>query len=289
MKSTTEMDLSRINVGEIKGIRLIEPNDLAEEDEVEMNKKELTKKLMERMQNFGYSPSFTYVKTFIREYKKLTKSEPQAGHAEETPRYVKNILARLRELPLHDREVWLKAIMGEFEQDFSYAKWREGYEQGKFEGAWVGNQLKDADKIRQELNRPVVPQFVGDWIKYCKFTNVNLQNALLFGDVYFYNYANQKDFSKLEEFLGTENNQEIFARAWLDGYEVEEEKRYTVKFKNIQEHHSFLNFSIKTEKWLFSIPEGDTLYRTHHTRKELEDAGFCWVFDCEGIEVEEVE
>ena len=60
--------------------------------------------------------------------------ELEAGHAEEAPRYVKNILARLRELPLHDREVWLKAIMGEFEQEFSHAKWREGYEQGKFEG-----------------------------------------------------------------------------------------------------------------------------------------------------------
>ena len=33
------------------------------------------------------------------------------GHADEAPRYVKNILARLRELQLHDREVWLKAIM----------------------------------------------------------------------------------------------------------------------------------------------------------------------------------
>ena len=54
--------------------------------------------------------------------------EPQAGQAEEAPRYVKNILARLRELPLHDREVWLKAIMGEFEKDFSHAKWREGHE-----------------------------------------------------------------------------------------------------------------------------------------------------------------
>jgi hypothetical protein len=39
MKSTTEMDLSRIKAGEIKGIRLIEPNDLAEEDEVEMKEK----------------------------------------------------------------------------------------------------------------------------------------------------------------------------------------------------------------------------------------------------------
>ena len=54
--------------------------------------------------------------------------EPEMGHADEAPRYVKNILARLRELPLHDREVWLKAIMGEFEQDFSHAKWRGGYE-----------------------------------------------------------------------------------------------------------------------------------------------------------------
>nr|DAK48445.1 MAG TPA: protein of unknown function (DUF4892) [Caudoviricetes sp.] len=26
-----------------------------------------------------------------------------------------------------------------------------------------------------------------------------------------------------------------------------------------------------------------------HTRKELEEAGFGWVFDCEGVEVEEVE
>lgn len=57
--------------------------------------------------------------------------EPQAGQAEQAeqaPRYVKNILARLRELPLHDREVWLKAIMGEFEKGFSHAKWREGHE-----------------------------------------------------------------------------------------------------------------------------------------------------------------
>ncbi len=54
--------------------------------------------------------------------------EPEMGHADEAPRYVKNILARLRELPLHDREVWLKAIMSEFEQDFSHAKWREGHE-----------------------------------------------------------------------------------------------------------------------------------------------------------------
>ena len=29
--------------------------------------------------------------------------------------------------------------------------------------------------------------------------------------------------------------------------------------------------------------------RTNHTYEELEQAGFGWVFDCPGIEVEEVE
>ena len=214
--------------------------------------------------------------------------EPQAGHAEEAPRYVRNVIARLRELPLHNREVWLKAIMSEFEQDFSHAKWREGYEQGKFEGEWVGNQLKDADKIRQELNKPVIPQFVADWIEYCKFTHVDLQHALIVGDVYFYNYANQKDFSKLKEFLETDNNQETFARAWLDGYTVEKEKRYLVKIKGVNEECEFLVFGELSNTWkLRSLGSFGELMK-HHTRKELEEAGFGWVFSCEGVEIEEV-
>ena len=126
-----------------------------------MNKQELIER-MEGLKNiFGNKSEYVKIDTVIELISEL--DEPETGHADEAPRYVKNILARLRELPVHDREVWLKAIMGEFEQDFSHAKWREGYEQGKFEGAWVGNQLKDADKIRRELNQVKVPQFVADW------------------------------------------------------------------------------------------------------------------------------
>lgn len=179
-----------------------------------MSKKELVKTLMERMQNFGYFPSFTNVKIFIREYEKLTKSEQQ---------------------------------------------------------------------------KPVVPQFVADWIEYCKFTNVNLQNALFVGDVYFYNYANQKDFSKLKEFLDTENNQELFARAWLDGYEVEKEKRYTVKIKGMEKDYNFLNLIIFQNAWVLSSVKIDKKFRSFHTKKQLEEAGFGWVFDCPGVEVQEVE
>lgn len=146
------------------------------------------------------------------------------------------------------------------------------------------NDLKKLD----EPKKVQIPQFVASWIEYCKFTHVNLQHALIVGDVYFYNYANQKDFSKLKEFLETENNQATFARAWLDGYEIEKEKRYLVKLKGVFKGYEYLNFKFG-RVWTFSNEEENEEYRTCHTKKELEEAGFGWVFDCEGVEVEEVE
>lgn len=137
--------------------------------------------------------------------------------------------------------------------------------------------------------KPAIPQFVADWIKYCKFTNVNLGRALFISDIDFYNYGSQEDCSKLKEFLGTETNQEIFARAWLDGYEVESEPRYTVEFKGIDDNYKFLNYGTSFKDWTFDDSEGAKGVRVAHTRKELEDAGFGWVFNCEGIEIEEVE
>lgn len=95
-------------------------------------------------------------------------------------------------------------------------------------------------KLLNEPEKVQIPKFLSDWIEYCKFTHVDLQQALIVGDVYFYNYANQKDFSKLKEFLETENNQATFARAWLDGYNIQGTK-YVVTdgnhlyFKNYQE------------------------------------------------------
>lgn len=214
-------------------------------------------------------------KIFLQDLEQL--DEPEAGHADEAPRYVKNILARLRELPDHDREVWLKAIMGEFERDFSRAKWREGYEQGKFEGEWAGQQLKDADKVRKELNKPVIPQFVADWIEVCK---EHLTSSLYLAMTPSFLKSNNQG---IELILWIKKNEETFARAWLDGYTVEKEKRYLVTLKNGQP--------------LVKSQSGNTLYFNQNitagnykvTKKELEKAGFGWVFDCPGIDVEEVE
>ncbi|ORP02763.1 hypothetical protein B7693_04400 [Streptococcus mitis] len=243
-----------------------------------MNKQELIKEFEEigiySLNVFGAEVKGIPTETAIKLIKQL--DEPETGHADEAPRYVKNILARLRELPDHDREVWLKAIMGEFEQDFSHAKWREGYEQGKFEGEWVGRQLKDADKIRQELNKPVIPQFVADWIEVAKSV-YSLSGAMTYGG------------PGVNKWLDGDGSQETFALAWIFGYEVEKEKRYYVRFKWIEDSYSYLTLIKHLHAWTLKDITLDKKFRTAHTRKELEEADFGWVFDCPGIEIEEVE
>lgn len=84
-----------------------------------------------------------------------------------------------------------------------------------------------------------------------------------------------------EEFRNIENRKRLI-RAILFGYEVEKEKRYWVKLKAVDQYL----VSAKDEKFLGFL---QSKLRSKFTRKELEDLGFGWVFDCEGIEVEEVE
>lgn len=193
----------------------------------------------------------------------INKSE--LGHAEEAPRYLRNILARLRELPEHDREVWLKGIMDEFELDFSRAKWREGYEQGKFDGAV---EAKKSNKV-------VIPQFVAKWLEDCKEKEQSLYSAL-------------QDCDSVNNWLDIEGNEELFARAWLDGYDVEQEKRYTVKTKGIFGQYLgryYINNEELTPQFI-RTQQNDSSY---FTKAELERTGFGWVFDCEGVEVQEVQ
>ena len=171
---------------------------------------------------------------------------------------------------------WLNDILKELGSDYGLMKYRSGYEQGKLEGAWVGNQLKDADKIRQELNIPVIPQFVADFITEQKKLGYTLSYSI---------DASMSD--RVAEWYW--DNSELFALAWILGHKVEEEKKFFVKIKCLSEEYKYLNYFKSCREWLFSEKEETKEYRTAHTRKELEEAGFGWVFSCEGVEVEEVE
>ena len=121
-----------------------------------------------------------------------------------------------------------------------------------------------------------------------KNTFLSLVRALMVYEVDFYNYANQEDHSKLIKFLESGINQDRFARAWLDGYEVEKEKRYLVKLKNLRALFCYLAYIPDEGYWTLMASGGESIV-IKHTRKQLEEAGFGWVFDCPGIEIEEVE
>lgn len=155
-------------------------------------------------------------------------------------------------------------------------------------------ELDTAIELISRLDEPqkvTVPQFVADWIKYCKNTGVTLVRALMVEEIDLYNYANQKDSEKLKAFLRVKENQEIFARAWLDGYTVEKEKRYTVKIKAILGQYLeryYLNNEELTPQFKRTQPTGRDELPTF-TRKELEEAGFGEVFNSPLFEVEEVE
>lgn len=122
-----------------------------------------------------------------------------------------------------------------------------------------------------------VPQCVADWIEKCKTFKhfvVSLSFAL---QPIVWEENNLSD--KCIDWLMDANNQNTFARAWLDGYEVEEDKRCRVKIKGTSQYLR------KDENSIFF----SSFFISDFTRNNIEDLGFGWVFDCPGIEIEEVE
>lgn len=170
-----------------------------------MSKKELTKKLMNRMQKFGYFPTFTNVKTFIKEYEKLAKPEPQKP-------VVQQFVAD-----------WYEEHKGDFDLDL----WDVIYEHGR------GNATA-----------------MSTWIDVTDDALITLVNMHQFG------------------------------------YEVEKEKRYLVKIKSTGQclGKYYINNETLSPRFIYTGRNADGF-----TREELEVAGFKWVFDCEGIEIEEAE
>ena len=106
---------------------------------------------------------------------------------------------------------------------------------------------------------------------------------------YYLTDNNDIELKDLSEGLRELENRKRLIKAILDGYEVKEEKRYIVKLKGVPDGAKFLKYAKVTQEWYFGMKGLYSDREIRHTRKELEEAGFDWVFDCEGIEVEEVE
>lgn len=143
------------------------------------------------------------------------------------------------------------------------------------------DRIIDTIKQLDEPEKVKVPQCVHKYIQEAKEYNWDLQDLMKSID--------DEDSEDLQRWFYHECNQETLARAWLDGYEVEEEKKFFVKIKCLSEEYKYLNYFKSCREWLFSEKEETKEYRTAHTRKELEEAGFGEVFNNPLFEVVEVE
>ena len=141
----------------------------------------------------------------------------------------------------------------------------------------------EAIKQLDEPQKVKVPQFVADYIEFAKKHDWNLRDVFLdvgcddpFGsDVFNWLYKKR-------------NNIDVLARAWLDSYEVEKEPKYRISMPKARNHKNHAQFLCEKDGKIFWCGEWYP-FRTKFTRKQLEEANFGWVFDCEGIEIEEVE
>lgn len=136
------------------------------------------------------------------------------------------------------------------------------------------------------FEKPVVPQFVADWYE----KNKDELEEKIYQEV----CRAEKNFEEgcLTDFqewmIGSGKKPfETLVNMNQFGYEVEKEKRYTVRVKGIDGYGRYLNKNLDTQRWLFASSVEIGEFRTKHTHKELEDADFCWVFDCPGMEVKE--
>lgn len=172
---------------------------------------------------------------------------------------LKDVIKRIKYFDLVTQAVWVNGILNELGSGFGLHKYYEGYKQGKLEG------LIEREKV-------TITQGIADYIEYAKENDWDLQDAM---DSDF--IASEED-RKLSDWFYKDNNMETFALAWINGYIVKEEPKYTVKIKATKQYLS--NDEIG--------PHFDPSFRSNFTKSDLEILDLDWVFDCEGMEVEKV-
>lgn len=156
-----------------------------------------------------------------------------------------------------------KVVLGLISQLDEPEKVKVSEEEAKFLGTFNLNHRSDVTKALYYISR------VG--FGYCLTNNDDLE---------------LRDLS--EEFWDFENRKRLI-KAILDGYEVEKEKRYLVKMEGVNDYGFYLNKGLLSKEYFWESKAEIGGCRTKHTRKQLEEDGFGWVFDCPGIEIEEVE
>ena len=116
-----------------------------------------------------------------------------------------------------------------------------------------------AISLAKQLDEPkkvVVPKFVAEWIEYAKKKGDSLIVSFNPWDLYGEEY--------IEATRWIDNNQETFALAWVNGYEVEKEQLYYVKLPEI----GYMRFG---KKYFYSTDKEDAKRYTENQIKAIDE------------------
>lgn len=136
--------------------------------------------------------------------------------------------------------------------------------------------------------KPVVSQCVADWYEGHKDEfEINLYQEVCRSEEN-YNCGGLTDF---QEWLisGKTSPFSVLVNMHQFGYTVEKEAKYTVRFKWLYGGDAYLTDKHFANWCDIRNDREEIKDNLQHTRKELEEAGFEWVFDCPGVEVKEVD
>ncbi|WP_347094480.1 DUF1642 domain-containing protein [Streptococcus salivarius] len=132
------------------------------------------------------------------------------------------------------------------------------------------------------FEKPVVPKYVADWYEeHRDRLDYDLWEYLVD-----WSYQKPSDFKDWMARDGKAEPVVTLVNMHQFGYEVKEETKYRIKMKAAR-YNGFPQFLCEEDRGIFWGSVFDCR-KTKFTRKELEDANFGWVFDCEGVEVKEV-
>ncbi|HHH8093625.1 DUF1642 domain-containing protein [Listeria monocytogenes] len=136
---------------------------------------------------------------------------------------------------------------------------------------------------------PVIPQFVADAINTFKEKEYDIAVAINYET-----YTDEliKELSldrKMRGWLWEASNQELFARAWMGGYEVEQEPLYYVRFIP-GNSVSYLNLRWVDKGLILNSCGQDDIYKTKFTEKEIKNMNInYWAFRVPVEDLEETE
>lgn len=140
----------------------------------------------------------------------------------------------------------------------------------------INGVIEDFKQL-DEPQKVMIPRFIADWIVQAKEDGYNIAGAI-----------NEAPRGAVDDWLELENV-DIFAEAWINGYTIEKEKRYTVKMKGMDKEFTMFKLDKIRGSWYLGNDTEYSYTKTTHTRKELEEAGFGEVFNSPLFDVEEVE